>query len=104
MRIVELNRESPREGRAWLAADFEQLQHVLQRARDEEVLLRKPQTFADLGLVVRVQHLREILRNDFVLDGRVVVARVEGLEVERLDGFGAPEPQRVARVDPIARY
>jgi hypothetical protein len=42
-----------------LAAGEMQANHVLQRAGDEEVLLRQPQPFADLGLVVRIEHLGE---------------------------------------------
>ena len=49
------------------------------------------------GLVVRVEHLGDVLRHDLLLDRPVVVADVEGLEVEGLDGLGLPQAQQVAR-------
>src|SRR5688572_8129665 len=87
-----------------LALHREHPQHVLQRARHEEVLLREPQPLADLGIVVRIQYLGERLRHDFLAHGAVVIADVEVLEVERLDGLAAPEPQGVAVVHVIAEY
>ena len=47
--------------------------------------------------VVGVEHLRDCLRRHLVLDRAVVVAVVERSEVERLDGFGFPKPQRNRR-------
>ena len=69
--------------------------HVLQRARHEEVLLLQPQAFACRRLVVRIQHLGQIFRIDLVLDRAVVIADVERLEVERLRRLRAPQPQEV---------
>ena len=55
-------------------------------------------------LVVRVEHLASAFSEiTFSLDRAVVVADVEVAEVERLDRLAAPQPQRVARVDAIAR-
>ena len=74
---------------------------VLQRARHEEVLLQQAQPLADLGLVVRVQHLGDGLRGDLVLDRLVVVAGVECVQRERLDGPRAPQRQHVAGVHAV---
>ena len=78
------------------------VQHVLQRAGHEEVLLEQTQPLARLRLVVGVQHLGDRLRGDLVLDCLVVVAGVEGCQRERLDGPGAPQRQHVAGVDAVA--
>ena len=76
--------------------------HVLQRAAHEEILLLQPQDLALRDLIVRVEHLRDVLRGHLVLHGAVIVAVVEGLEVERLDGLGLPEPEVVAGAHAIA--
>ena len=80
-----------------LAAAQMQTHHVLQRARDEEVLLRQPQPFAGLGLVVRIQHLGDGFGDHLLFDRTVVVADVERVEVERFGGFRFPQPQQVGR-------
>jgi hypothetical protein len=46
-------------------------------------------------LVVRVEHLGDGLRRHLLVNRPVVVAVVEGLEVERLRGLCAPEAQQV---------
>src|SRR5262245_46703840 len=69
--------------------------HVLQRARHEEVLLLQTQALAGGRLVVRIQHLAQILRVDLALDRAVVIAHVEGLEIERLHRLRAPQPQQL---------
>ena len=104
MRVVQLHRERLRQALDALALHLEQSQHVLERARHEEVLLREPQALAGLRLVVRIEHLRERLGDDLLADGAVVVADVEVLEVEGLDGLALPESQRVARVDVVAGH
>ena len=76
--------------------------HVLQRAGDEEELLLQAQPLAGLGLVVRIEHLGDRFRCDLLVDGAVVVADVEAVEVERLRGFRLPQPQQVGRRDPVA--
>ena len=55
-----------------------------------------------MRLVVRIEHLRDRLRLHLVLDRAVVVAVVERREVERLDGLGFPQAQRVAGADAVA--
>ncbi len=55
------------------------------------------------GLIVRIQHLAQILGDDLLVDGAVVVAAVEDLEVKRLGRLRAPQTQRVGRIDAIAQ-
>ena len=57
----------------------------------------EPQLLAGLGLVVRIEHLGDRLRRDLLVDGAVVVADVERVEVERLGRLGLPQPQHVGR-------
>jgi len=77
--------------------------HILQRAGHEEKLLLEPQLLALEVLVVRVQYLGDVLGDYLVLDGAVVVAVIECVEIERLDGLGLPQAQAVAGADAIAQ-
>ena len=65
-------------------------QHVLHRAGDEEILLFEAKHLALRRHVVRIQDLADRLRGDLLLDGLMIVADVEGGEVERLDGLRTP--------------
>ena len=53
-------------------------------------------------LVVRIEHLAQVLGDDLLVDGAVVVAAIEDGEVERLRRFGFPQAQRVRGVDAVA--
>ena len=76
--------------------------HVLQRAAHEEELLLEAEGLALDDLVVRVEHLGDVLRMHLVLDRAVVIAVVEGGEIERLDRLGLPEPEVVAGAHAVA--
>ena len=52
--------------------------------------------------VVGVEDLADRLGGDLVVDGPLVVALVEGLEVERLHRLGAPQPQDVRQTGAVA--
>ncbi len=73
-------------------------QHVLQRAGDEKELLLQPQLLALERLVVGIEDLGQILRDDLLVHRSVIVAVVEHRKVERFGRFGTPEPQRVRGV------
>ncbi|SHW51777.1 Uncharacterised protein [Mycobacteroides abscessus subsp. abscessus] len=81
---------------------FQDVQHPLQGAGYKEVLLQQPQAFTGLGLVVGVEHLGDGFGRHLVLDGLVVVARVEGVQLEGLYGPRAPQRQRVTSVHSVA--
>ena len=89
--VVELQSESlrklPDPGVREVVHD---VQHVLQRAGHEEVLLQQAQSLAGLWLVVGVENLGDGFRGHLVLDGFVVVTGVEGLQREGLDGPRTP--------------
>ena len=104
MGVVQLRGEQVREAGERLALDVEQAQHVLQRAGDEEVLLRQPQALADLRLVVRIEHLAQGLRDHLLAHRTVIVADVEVLEIEGLDRLALPQPQGIAGIDPVAEH
>ena len=76
--------------------------HVLQRTGHEEVLLLEPQALPFDPFVVRVEHLRDVLRTDLLVDGAVVLALVEGVEIERLARLRGPQAKQVDGVDVIA--
>ncbi len=81
---------------------FQDVQHPLQGAGYKEVLLQQPQAFTGLGLVVGVEHLGDGFGRHLILDGLVVVARVEGVQLEGLYGPRAPQRQRVTSVHSVA--
>jgi hypothetical protein len=66
-------------------------QHVLQRTGDKEVLLLQAQLLALDLLVIRIQHLGDVLRGDLLVDRAPVIAAVEGGEIERLGRLGTPQ-------------
>ena len=102
--VVELNGPVVGEVLNGQSTVVEAPQHVLQRAADEKVLLLQAQTPAFVGPVVGIQHLGERLAAHLFLNSAVVIADVEGIEVEAFGGIGTPQPQPVADVDPIAQH
>ena len=101
MRVVELHRPLFVELLEGPLQRHLQPNHVLQRAGDEEVLLLQPKRLALGYFVVWIEHLGDVLRVHLVFDGAVVVAMVEGVEIERLDRFRLPQAQVVACADSV---
>ena len=87
MGVVELHGEALVKGVQGVSPHEVDADHVLERAGDEEVLLREAELLADLRLVVGVEDLADRFGNDLLVDGLVVVADVEGLEIEGFDGL-----------------
>ena len=77
---------------------------VLQRRADEEVLLPEPQLTAARRAIVRIEHLRQVLRLVLLLDGLDVVPLVEVPKVEVLRRLGRPEPHVVDRARVVTRH
>ena len=77
---------------------FKGSQHVLKGAAHKEVLLLEAQATTLVGPVIGIEHLGEGFRPHLFLDGAVVVADVEGIEVKALGGVSAPEAKAVAGV------
>ena len=102
MRVVHLDRVLVCEAFDAHVGLKQDADHVPQRAGHQEVLLPKPQHLAQPRLVVRVEDLGDGLGEDLLVHGAVVVAGVEGIEVERLDGLRLPQPQQVRGVDAVA--
>lgn len=66
---------------------------VLQRCAAPEILLLETELLAGVHVVVRVENARNVLRLGAALDRRLIVARIERVEVKALDGLGRPETQ-----------
>jgi hypothetical protein len=66
----------------FFAAHEMQSDHVLQRAGNEEILLRQAQPLARFGLVIRVKHFGNGFRYDFFVYRAIVIADVERFEIE----------------------
>ena len=100
--VVELHREllvEAGEVAPPLAVDPD---HVLERARHEEVLLLEAQLLAPDPLVVRVEDLGDVLGVHLLVHRPPVVPQVEGLEVEGVDGLRLPQAQQVGGAVPVA--
>ena len=95
MGVVELDRDLVGEGldRAELldvAAD-----QVLQRGRDEEVFLAEPELLTGRRRIRRIKDAGNGLRPGQVGQGADMVAAVELVEADRIDGAGAPQAERI---------
>ena len=75
--------------------------HVLQGTGNEEILLLQPELLAADVLVVGIENLGQVFRDDLLFHGPVVVAAVEGFEIEGFGRAGLPEPQGVGGIRPI---
>ena len=95
MRVVELDEHLLRKRVPAVVRLAEAPQDVSQRARDEEVLLTEAELLALRRVVVRVEHLGEVLGEHLLLDRLDVGALVEVGEIEVVDRLRAPEPERV---------
>jgi hypothetical protein len=104
VRVVQLRGPVRIELVEGLAPHQVQTDHVLEGAGDEEELLREPQFLSCFGLVVRIEHFRNRLRRDFLVDRAVVVANVERLEIEGFSGLRLPQPQQVRGGRPISGH
>src|SRR5688572_31442837 len=103
MRIVELDREEAGDIADRGAAEHEQTQAVLQRARDEEVLLLEAELLAGGRRVVRVEDLRQVFAADLGVDRAPVLADLKCVEVEVLGSERGPQPEEVRRRRAVAR-
>ena len=104
MGVVELHGPVVRELLHRDAPLIETAQHVLQAAADKEVLLLEPQAPAFIGAVVGIEHFGDRFRVDLFFHRPVVIADVEGVEVEGFGRIGAPEPQPITGVHPKAQH
>src|SRR5262249_32490763 len=76
---------------------------VLDRGRDEEILLGQPQLTAGRGGVVRIEDATDALRAGTRLDGAHVITLVELVEIELTHRPRAPQPERVHRLVAVSR-
>ena len=93
--VVELNGVVVREACEVVAVVLEVVvDHLLQRGRDEEVLLAHAQDLALVRRVVGVEHATDV-HDAFALDDGVSKALgVESVVIEFVDGLGLPQTQR----------
>ena len=63
----------------------------------------QPQLFALHLFVVGIENLGQVFRADLLVDGAVVVAAVEGREIEGLGCFSAPQAQRIGGIGLITQ-
>jgi hypothetical protein len=113
VRVVELDRDLLREALEdpEAARRVEQVvallvaaDDVLQRGRDEEVLLSQAELLAREHAVAGIEDPADVLGSGARLDGRDVVALVEFPEIEFLDGPSSPEAERVDGRRGVARH
>src|SRR2546427_7747553 len=103
MRVVELNRYFVRKlfPRAFRPL-LESPDDILNRRRDEEVLLFESQLASGRLIVGGVEDFRDVLAAGLVLDRGDISANVEFLQIEFTRGLRRPETQRIHCVIAIA--
>ena len=90
MRVVELHGEFLVKALHGQLLGVQDAEHILDRTRNEEVLLLETQFLAAQLLVVRVEHLAQVLGGDLLVHRPVIVAAVEYGEIERLGRLSTP--------------
>ena len=83
------------EGVPFVAAPLESRHDVAERAGDQEVFLDEAEVSAPGRGIVGVEHPRQHLGGDFLVDGVEEIAPAEFQEVEVLVSGGVPQPERV---------
>lgn len=79
-------------------------QHVLKGAADEKILLLESKHLPLHHIVIRIEHLGEVLRFHLGLDRAVVVPVVERPKVKGLHSLGPPKAHRIAGTDPVSQH
>ena len=102
--VVELDGHLIRQALDRRVLDRVAPEDVLDRGRDEEVLLLEPELLALGDVVLRIEHAGDGLGADLLLDRGHVITLVELGEVEHLRGQGPPEPERVDGLASVAGY
>src|SRR4030042_1605797 len=77
--------------------------HVLQRTRDEKILLLQSQLLPYRRFIIRVKHLGDVFRGNLFIDRPVVVADVERMKIKRFTSFGLPEAKKIGGIDVITK-
>ena len=67
----------------------------LQAGRDKEILLFQTQLFSGHIIIVRIQHTRDRTGQVFLLYRFLIIPFIKRLQLEILDGFRIPDPERV---------
>ena len=102
MGIVEVNRGFFRQIRIGFVQLIVTAKDILNRCRDEEILLTQTQLAARVGRVIRIQDAGHVLRVVFIFHRREVVALIEFTEVDFATGLRVPQTQRVGRIGVVA--
>ena len=90
VRVVQLNRRLVGQRAPIRIVAPEPAHQVGQRARHQEILLRKPQRLAHFRGIVGIQNPRQRLRGNAAHHGAHEIARAEFLKVEIIRRHGAP--------------
>jgi len=65
-------------------------------------LLLEAQDLSGYGFVVGIKNLADCFGRNFFMHGVVIVAFIEGLEIERFDRFRGPQPEKVRVICVVA--
>ena len=95
VRVVELNRGLGRQAAQLPVGPEVALDQVLQRGRDEEILLAQAKLAPGRTFVVRIEEFADRFRARFLGRGADIVAAVEHVELERIGRARRPQPQRI---------
>ena len=75
---------------------------LLHAGGDEEILLLQTQLFAGVMVVIRIQHLYQVAGKVFLLHGFLIIALIEGIELEVIDRFRIPHAQGIYQIVVVA--
>ena len=95
MRVIQLDRRLLGQGGDMAEGADMPAHEVLQRGRDEEILLPQPQFLAGRRRIGRIQHLGNRRRAHLIRQRIDMVAAVERVEPQRIGGVRRPQSQRV---------
>src|SRR5207253_11244749 len=68
---------------------------ILDRSRGEEIFLAQAQFLAGWGRVRGIEHAGDDLGAVLLAECRAIVAAIEGIELDRIDGAGMPQSQGI---------
>src|SRR5271156_4634121 len=104
MRIVELDRNLVGKRAPIVVAASKPAYNIGQRARDEKVLLHEPQSLAQAGRIVGIEHPRQCFGRELLRERAHEIAVAEFLKVKVVRRGGAPQSKGFDGSAAISNY
>ena len=65
----------------------------LNACRDEEILLFQAQFFTRIVIIIRIEHLNDVLRQVLLFNRFLIITFVEGIQLEGVNRLGIPDAE-----------